>query len=749
MNLPFVKNKEPQKNYFLSLLIKPFAIGAILFEEIDGKLYILANHEVGVDKNANELSDEELLKASDEAISYVEASVPKGGVLEKTIFSVPYDWITAEGKIDQKGLARLKVVCSELGLVPMGYLTSIEAVVSFLGHKEGVPVSALFVEVAKQNVYVYLVKAGKVVEFNEGQIEKNLITSVDSLFQKLNTDVLPSKIILLEYKDAEGVQQEFVSHTWSKEVPFLHLPQVMVLERGFENEATVNGVASQMDLEVLEDLKTTQDTPHKEDLLEEASGSEFGFVKEGDVADKIEEEKAASSAVEEKVQDENIENIREIGEGREKEPSVQYFKKNDGMAEDLGDIESEEAPKERHLTLPTLPISFVKNIKFPRLPVVTGGGSSKYKIVALVLGVILVIAAISFVYYTTILKADILITADKKAINKSESISFSQNPSDDKTIKISLIDEEAKGSDTVNATGTKETGDEAKGEVTLYNKTEDKKTFSKGTIVVGPNSLEFATTDDITIASTSSFSTTLSNGDVKIQASKFGKEYNLPSSSNFTVKGYSSSDFIGKNSSAITGGTKKETTVVSKKDLATLLTSVTDNLEKDAINKATSSLGSSDNILPKALGSEVTDDNYSKKEGDEAGSVSVDATIKYTLGKYSKDEIQKVIDSMSSGEIPGTYVINQGESKVDITDIQIGKDDSASAKLSVNAVYVPKIDTGALAQNVAGKSQNSVIDQIRSIPGVTDVTINYSRQLPIFPKFLPRSAKNITVDVSN
>ncbi|HVZ67270.1 MAG TPA: baseplate J/gp47 family protein [Patescibacteria group bacterium] len=746
MNLPFIKNKEPQKNYFLSLLIKPFSVGAILFEEIDGKLFILANHEVETGKKANDLSNEELLKSSDEAISYVEASMPKGGILEKTIFSVPYDWIV-DGKIDQKGLSRLKIVCQELGLVPMGYLTSIEAVVSFLGHKEGVPVSAIFIEVAKENVFIYLVRAGKVLEFHEGAIEDGLLTTVDSLLKKIHTvDVLPSKIILLEYKDAEGAQQEFVSHAWSKDIPFLHLPQVMVLERGFENEATVNGVASQMDLEVLEDFKTTPDEVQKEDLLEEVPSQEFGFVKGEDVAGKQE-----SEVKKVKAEDENIANIREVESiTGEKEPSVQYFKEGeDNEVEDDALIE-DEPKKERHLALPSLSgLAFIKNVKLPKLDVMSSGGNAKFKIGAVILGLILIIFAVSFVYYTVILKAEVVITADKKAINKSETVAFSENPSDDNTIKITLIDQEAKGQDTVNATGTKETGDKAKGEVTLYNKTEDKKTFPEGTIIVGTNSLEFETLDDVTIASTSSFSTTLSNANVKIQATKFGKEYNLPSSSNFTVKGASSSDYIGKNSSAISGGTKKETTVVSKKDLATLLTSVTDNLEKDAINKASAGLSSQENLLPKALGSEVTDDSYSKKEGDEAGSVSVDATIKYTLGKYGKDEIQKVIDSLSQGQIPGTYVINEGESKVDITDINIGKDNTASAKLTVNAVYVPKIDTGALATEVAGKSETSVVDKIRSIPGVTDVEVNFSRKLPLFPNFLPRSAKNISVNVSN
>lgn len=46
MQFPFLKSKEPQKNFFISLLIKPFKIGAILFEEINSKLFILSTHEL-------------------------------------------------------------------------------------------------------------------------------------------------------------------------------------------------------------------------------------------------------------------------------------------------------------------------------------------------------------------------------------------------------------------------------------------------------------------------------------------------------------------------------------------------------------------------------------------------------------------------------------------------------------------------------------------------------------------------------
>ena len=61
MQLPFLKTKDKQKNFFLSLLIKPDRVGAILFEEINSKLFILSTNEIDTGEDTIRLSGEELL----------------------------------------------------------------------------------------------------------------------------------------------------------------------------------------------------------------------------------------------------------------------------------------------------------------------------------------------------------------------------------------------------------------------------------------------------------------------------------------------------------------------------------------------------------------------------------------------------------------------------------------------------------------------------------------------------------------
>lgn len=752
MQLPFLKSKETQKEFFLSLLIKPFKIGAILFEEINNKLFILATNEIGTTSATGELSEEELLLSTDKVVSFIEGSLPPGATLEKTIFSLPFSWID-EGKIKKEYLFKLKKICEDLGLVPIGYLISIEAIVHFLERSEGAPVSAVFIEVSKGETLIYLVRASKILEVHSGIIEGHLVQTVEKLLKQVDSvDVLPPKIILLEDKGVEGIQQEFLSNQWGKDVPFLHVPQVVVLERGFENEATINGVASQMELEVFQNIKTQENKEDQDEVLKKVDSSEFGFLKDEDVAEKKDETSNIPYIL-----DSDKDNLDEKGKGGE-EPSVSYFKKEDKKDEQIQDL-NEENIREAKLPLKTffLKVFFqFKSFKVPtaflsrRFSSLKDSSGLKTKMLIAAFGMLVVVLFFSFLYYNLILRVSITIFTDKKVQEKTADVIFSQNSNRENSINIEIFSEESKGKDSQESTGKKETGDKAHGEVTIFNKTENRKTFSKGTILVGPNDLEFELQGEIVIASTSPFSTTLSNAKAKVLAKNFGKEFNLPSNSNWTVKGFSTSDYIGKNTDAITGGTKKETTVVSENDLKNLMTSVTEKLEKDAISAAKAKIDQDTEVFPKALSSEVMTEEYTKKEGDESQSVGLSATIKYEIGKYKRENLRVFIDGILKKGIPSNYVFQESDSKVDLTNIKINpKDKSASVQLDIRAIYVPKIQIEELKKTLKGKSKKSAQNQIQSINGVSDVVINLKNELPLFPEVLPNNVKNIEIEIKN
>ncbi|OIP57960.1 MAG: hypothetical protein AUK12_01320 [Candidatus Levybacteria bacterium CG2_30_37_29] len=732
MNLPFIKKQKETKDFFLSLLIKPYRIAAILFEKTNSNLLIVSTKEEELEKEVNSISGEELVEVSDKVISFVEESVPQGTALEKTILAVPYDWIS-EGEIKREYLNLLKNVRDELGLVIEGFIVSIEAIIRFLQEKEGAPISSIFVEIAKNTIFIYVVRAGNIIEVKSTEAEGGIVETVEKLFlsiEKLNN--LPPKLVLLDYEDGENIQQEFLSYSWSKDIPFLHVPQVVVLEKGFENEAVINGVANKMKSDVLQDVKSGVPDIDDKKSFEETPSDEFGFLKEKDVDEKKEYIEAEGNLV-------PVLNM-EFGEN----------KKN------IEDDEYKEIPKPHNkknymgIFLPAL--SLLKKIKMPKIKGMFFNNFVKIPIGrrAIIGGILAAAVAIflSAIYYNFILKASVTVFSDQKEFNKDTSIILAPNgETKENTLKITTITEEVSGDGTNPATGKKETGEKARGEVTIYNKTEEKKTFPKGTVIVGSNSLEFRLTDEVTVASTSSFATNFSNVKAKVEASTFGKEYNLPSGTNFTVKNNSSTNFIAKNDSAFSGGTKKETKVVSKQDIEDAKNSLTSDLAKKALAQAGSKLGEGEALVPAQIAEDVTSEKLSKKEGEEADIVSVSETIKFTLGIYTKKELEQLIKGISDGQIPDSYELIYDSSRVEMKNVRVGKKDTVEANLSVQAKFIPHIDIKKLTNSIRGKGIAKAEEILKSTTGVTDQKIILIRKFPFLPSLLPQNAKNITIDI--
>jgi hypothetical protein len=310
MNLPFFKkfNKKIVPLYFLVLVLRDEKTEAVIFEELEGKAKIVGQKEEHFSTSIDAISQEELLEKLDKAISQAESSLPENIQTTKTIFGVKESW-TDNDQIKKEYLAKLKKTSEELGLVPIGFLVISQAISHLLQKEEGVPVSAILTEVNKRSLTVTLLRAGKSIETKSSEIHDSIPFTVDTLLKHFDIpEILPSRIII--FNGNEDLSQEFISHTWSKSLPFLHLPQVTNLPHGFDAKAVLFGAATQMGFEVLEkdlpspsklrldaaggpkETPTEKNPPDDEvkNLIEEPvlyknlGASDFGFAQDVDVA---------------------------------------------------------------------------------------------------------------------------------------------------------------------------------------------------------------------------------------------------------------------------------------------------------------------------------------------------------------------------------------------------------------------------------------------------------------------------------
>src|SRR5882724_7754972 len=324
MKLPipfFNKNKQNESAYYLALLLTDEKASAVILQETFGKLEIIGKHEEFFPASIETLRQEELITLVDKTISRAEEVLPPDLETHKTVFGVKEDWVETETKkIKKDYLAKLKKVCDNLDLTPIGFMVVTEAISNLLQEEEGAPLSAILAEVGKETASLALYRGGKVVERIHGPLTESAPKTVDTLLKHFTTAVLPARIILFDAKEAEKLSQQFIGHQWSKSLPFLHVPQITVLPAGFDAKAVTFGAATQMGFELsgmnnktaLEPLPDTplslteeNDTkePEEEKMLEEKdeglheeapesheaspsliSSDNFGFVMGEDIA---------------------------------------------------------------------------------------------------------------------------------------------------------------------------------------------------------------------------------------------------------------------------------------------------------------------------------------------------------------------------------------------------------------------------------------------------------------------------------
>lgn len=734
----FLKKKKNEREFFLTLYIKPYSVGAVLLEKKGRNLLVVSSYESSLSSHVDTLSPQELLEYSDKAISSIENSIPQARDVEKTIFALPTHWVE-DAKIKRDHLLSLKKITDDLSLVPIGFLISTEAIVHALQEKEGAPLSAILIEIINDQLFLSLVKQGKILEEDRATIQESAIATSEHLLHTLKAaEVLPSRILLIESSQNDKKQQVFVSHTWAKSIPFLHIPQVEVLDKVFELEAVIKGVADQLGLELLMEGFPVESAQIHEEKSEIENDEDFGFMKEKDLSTMPKEELHTESDVvplknEDEVIDPTITSREEHSES-----GHESFEKNADRVMEKNEVEEK-------------PVYKKKGTKFG-IPVIGGmtgvlsGIIRRPGLVTIPIVGIGVVVLAWFVYTSFLVKTTIAIYAKVQDVELNDIVSLSENVGDEETLPLMKFTEEDTGDVSIQTTGEKESGEKAKGEITVFNKTEKEKSFSKGTVIVGTNKLEFVTTEDITVASTAAFSTEFTSKKVKIEAKTFGKEYNLPSKTNFEFKEFPSSSYFARNDQALSGGTVKTSQVVSEEDVKSLEKELVDSLEKKAKESVQAKLSSSQKLISAPLEVDTSESEVSNKVGDEVDEVSISGKVAITLGAYDEKDMETLVRTLKRDDVPNDYEIDSSHSSLSLEDIEV-EGGEVSAKLSGKAVFQPKIEVEKLRKEVSGKTVNGAVKSISSIPGVSEVQIKQNITLPILGSFISRNPKNVIFEV--
>jgi hypothetical protein len=302
---------DPHSRYFLALILKERDIKAIVFEEKQNHASLVDSGHVHLDHNLETISDDDLLTYVDQAIGIAEKTFPNDVKTTKAVFAVDSWWIE-NNSIAKEYLPKIKKICKELELTPIGFVDLNEAIIHLLKTEEGASPTALVIHIGVEKVTVSVVRVGKIEQtiYQSKDDRADAQVTADIIASLGNVEHLPSRFILYDGGNTlEEVRQAFLAYPWTRQLPFLHFPKIETLKNDIDTKAVVSGAAKEMGFAFETDESIAQSsveptqpeaaTPEfipspplpvpVETQLEEApvEGGEddFGFQKETDIVD--------------------------------------------------------------------------------------------------------------------------------------------------------------------------------------------------------------------------------------------------------------------------------------------------------------------------------------------------------------------------------------------------------------------------------------------------------------------------------
>lgn len=386
-----------------------------------------------------------------------------------------------------------------------------------------------------------------------------------------------------------------------------------------------------------------------------------------------------------------------------------------------------------------------------------GAGKKKFKIpnfdkfrTKLFLGIaVLVILIIGFVVAFMVLpKATVTLKTDTSNIDTNMTIiadPAAERLDQEKNV-IQAISKEFRKTDTekVAATGEKDLGKKATGEVTFTTECSGKApTIPSGT-GVSTNNLTFITQETVTLESgDDAEGNCVRSGIAGVVAKDAGEQFNVGSGRTFTVAGYSS--LSATNESAMSGGTSKIVKIVTQGDV---------NKAKDAISKRAGT------EAPDDLKDDISDEGYRPIEetlnagtptvssspavGAEASEVTVTSTTVFTMLGVKEDDLKKLVEEDAKKKIDPSkqIILDNGLAEAIIRVEEKGAGGQMTLSLQTTVAAGPDLDEDELKKEFAGKKRGDIQNLMKGRPGVNDAEVSYS---PFWVQSTPKSADKITI----
>lgn len=629
------------------------------------------------------------------------AALPPENEPETSAFILPPKWIGNDGKIFPDYLKILENLCRSLKLKPLGFISNDEAFIESVTKEDSFPPSFILVYLGQKEFSVSLVYLGEVKKrFNQTLENEFTPQDLESALVTIRLDsALPPRILVFGHLSTSLID-DLKNYSWigKKNIEtFLHLPDVEAYHPEELFNIYCKTVSSQLGStpppapeNIVEDQEIIEDNPPEEFSVEESSPLELGFTEITDSDSLVLEDSAPP------------------------------------------------APKKEPISLPKITLP---KIHFPKLSL-PHFHFNPWLIIPLALSPLLLLvpyflikAEITMFFNPTLITRDFNLTLDTSATT----ISTTTIPVLKKTFDLNFTD-------SVSATGNKETGDKSKGEVTIFNSKDAIQNIPKSTVLTSSKGqkYELLTSVQVPASAYNLASGTITMGQVKanIIASDIGPEFDQSKDTILSFK--DSSNLLAKVNDSLGGGNRRQVKVVSIEDKNKLNLQVSESL-KNKISEKISSESSLEGLLPGTASTDKKRLEYNREVGEEADTLSVNVFSTLTLFQIEtpkKDEIIKTL--FASDEIYQRSIISTSDFSFSYVTTSADSQKS-TGKLTLSGRALPKIDTDSLKKRLAGQSFSNAKNILIKEPAVYNYSFRIIPKLFYFINRLPPALDKITI----
>lgn len=768
--------KEEEEEYFWSLLIEPGWVQSGIWKIEDKKAIVIITSPT-TPWNSND----DLVSASDITLSSAIQNFPETlKEPSKTVFGVSSSWVS-EGQINDEHLEKIKNLCSELSLTPIGFVVLPEALAHYKKTVEESLLDAVILGVYKENLEINVFSMGKLLGSSQVARSVSLEDDVaEGLSRFTSLENIPSRLILYNGKEGEleDARQSLLKVNWDDfdKLKFLHTPKIEIVDIKTKVYAVCLAGASELaGVTALEIAESFVDSD-KDDVdidLNKVNEPELKDMREDTIpinkftSDKIDNPDIEDEVLEsEKIQEEDNLEPEDLGFVIDKDINSEIStsqEKDEDLSQEIENYHQNVEPikeekvkqkfnfflggvlrKRLDKSMNKL-FRLVHSIKLPGGPGVSAG--KKIFITGLVF--LLLIIGLGFAAWWFLPKATVTIYLSP--LKLGENLDIKVDTQDDMTdgeeglISGNVASVSVSGEKTKDTTGTKTVGEKASGKIVLY-RVGPEIDLDLGTTISGPEGLKFTLNSDITVASGSASSpgTTSAN----VSASDIGSQYNLAGGTSFSVANFSTSDIEAKNEESFSGGSSREISAVSEEDQKVLEEDLLGELSEQAKTKLTIEIDKEKYFIEESVSVSVSSKEFSADVEEEVSTLKLSLEVEAKAVMIEKIALNEYSIKFLQDKVPEGYVLRQEQISYEF-ELKDEDDGLYEFNIRMSANLLPEINKDEIAQKLRGKYKVWAEDYLnREVTGFTGAEIKIKPNLPEKIQTLPHILKNIDVEFS-